>query len=358
MPYPSITINVEKIAQNARTLVEACRAKGISVMGVTKAACGELDVARAFCRGGVDIIGDSRIQNLARFRTANIEKPLCLLRLPMISEARDVVRLADMSLISEVETARAMSKEAVAAGRTHKLILMADMGDLREGILPQKILHTAKIFADLPGLELFGLGTNFACYGGVLPTTEKLTALVNLAQKIRRETGCAMPVVSGGNSADLYLLPDGIPEGVNQLRLGEGILLGRETSFRQPVLGAALDAFMLHGEIIELQEKPSMPDGLLGTDAFGQSPVFVDKGMRQRAIVALGRHDVIIEGLTPEDQGAEIIGASSDHLLVDVTEVQRPLGVGSILKFELQYGALISAMMSSYVTKVIIGRGF
>lgn len=355
--YPSLTIDIEKIKHNTETVVKACRLRNISVVGVTKACCGEPDVARAFADGGVDWIGDSRIQNLARFKTANIDKPMCLLRLPMISEAREVVRLAEMSLVSEADTARALSKEALAAGRRHKVVLMTDMGDLREGLQPQEILQAAMIFAEMPGLELYGLGTNFACYGGVIPTTEKLSALAELAGRIRAQTGCPLPVVSGGNSSSLYLLPEGIPEGITQLRIGEGILLGQETSYRRPVPGTFSDAFRLHCEVIELQNKPSMPDGLIGTDAFGRSPVFEDKGIRRRAIAAIGRHDVIVEGLIPADAGAVIIGASSDHLLLDVTEVERPLAVGSILKFEMQYSALISGMMSSYVSKVI-GRGF
>ena len=326
-------------------------------MGVAKACCGDPDIARAVCAGGVEWMGDSRIQNIARLRTANIDKPMCLLRLPMISEVKDVVRFADMSLLSEVETAKALSEAAVAAGRVHKIILMVDMGDLREGLLPPKILPAAKFLAGLPGLELHGLGANFACYGGVIPTTRKLEQMVALADEVRAATSLPLPIVSGGNSSSLPLVPSGIPKGITQLRIGEGILLGRETSYRQVLPGASTDAFRLHCEIIELQEKPSVPDGEIGTDAFGNVPVFEDKGVRKRAILAIGRHDITIDGLTPLDAGAEIIGASSDHMLVDVTDVKKPLGVGSIMRFDMQYSSLISGMMSSYVTKVL-GHGF
>lgn len=357
MPYPSITIDAGKISKNTELVVGWCRRCGVSVVGVTKACCGEPEVARAISRGGVDWIGDSRTQNLARLRMIGIDKPMCLLRLPMLSEVSEAVRVADMSLVSELVTAKALSEAALSQGRVHKVTLMVDLGDLREGLMPQNILPAAKEFATLPGLELHGLGANFACYGGVLPTMEKLRELVALADEIRRVTGLPLPVVSGGNSASLYLLPDGLPAGVTQLRIGEGILLGRETSYRQALPGAALDAFRLHAEIIELQEKPSVPDGLIGTDAFGHAPHFEDRGLRKRAIVAIGRHDIIPENLVPLDPGAIILGASSDHLLLDVAEVRRPLGIGSIVKFEMKYGALISGMMSPYITKVI-GHGF
>lgn len=359
MPYPTITVSLKKIAKNAGIIVNKCKEFGISVVGVTKACCGDPDVAGAICQGGVAMLGDSRIQNIARLKSAGIDIPMCLLRLPMLSETRDVARLAEMSLVSEMETAKALAQESAALGLVHKVVLMVDLGDLREGIMPQKVLRTAKSFAALDGIELYGLGVNFACYGGVVPTPAKLRQLIDLAEEARQATGLPMPVVSGGNSASLALLFEGkIPKGVTQLRIGEGILLGRETAVERNVLpGACPDAFELNCEIIELQKKPSMPDGEIATDAFGNKPVFKDRGIRKRAILAIGRHDIIIDGLGPRDAGAEILGASSDHLLVDVTNVKRKLAVGSIMKFDMQYGSLISGMLSPYITKVM-GQGF
>ncbi len=351
--YPLMRVDLAKITRNAEIVAGLCRRAGISVMGVTKAFCAEPRIARAMVGGGLDWLGDSRLQNIARLKEAGLETPVCLLRPPMISEAGRVVALADMSLISEIETARALSQAAVSQGRAHKVTLMADLGDLREGLLPQNILRAAKDVSDLPGLELYGLGVNFACYGGVIPTPSKLEKLLSLAADIRRATGLPLPLISGGNSATIYLTPDRVPAGVTNLRIGEAILLGRETSYREALDGAFTDAFTLEAEIIEIQEKPSLPDGLIGTDAFGQKPVFEDRGLRRRAILAIGRHDVRVEGLLPTEDGAEIIGASSDHLLMDVTGVSRPLSVGSVINFNVQYGALISAMMSPYVSKVI-----
>lgn len=356
MPYPTITVDLGKITRNTEIVVEKCREAGISVVGVTKACCGDPDVANAIRLGGVEWLGDSRIQNIAHLRTAGFDIPMCLLRLPMLSEVREVVRLAEMSLVSELETAKALSEAALDINVCHKVILMVDLGDLREGIMPQNVLRIAKKFAALKGIELYGLGVNFACYGGVVPTRTKLEQLVDLTERARKETGLPMPIVSGGNSASLPLVPDGIPPGVNQLRIGEGILLGRDTIARNLLPGAHPDAFSLNCEIIELQKKPSKPDGEIATDAFGNVPVVVDKGIRKRAILAIGRHDIIVEGLTPVDKGAEILGASSDHLLLDVTNVKRALGVGSIMKFDMQYSSLISGMMSSYITKVM-GHG-
>ena len=96
-----------------------------------------------------------------------------------------------------------------------------------------------------------------------------------------------------------------------------------------------------------------MPIGEIGRDAFGEKPVFEDKGMMKRAILSIGRQDARIENLSPRDGGAEIIGASSDHMLLDVTACKRRLKVGDIMEFNLSYGGLLSVITSSYVSKII-----
>ena len=354
MPQPSVTIDLKKLKHNATLVVGMCHKAGLAVMAVTKAFCAAPEIARVFLEGGADWLSDSRIQNIARLREAGITTPICLLRLPMPSEVDEVVRLANMSMVSEIATAKALSRAAVRQQVQHKILLMVDLGDLREGLLPQNILQAAESIARMPGLELYGLGVNFACYGGVIPTPEKLNELVDLAEAIRKATGLVLPLVSGGNSADLHLLPHGIPQGVNQLRIGEGILLGRETIARNPIAGAHLDVFTLRAEIIELQEKPSVPSGKIGQDAMGRTPVFIDKGIRKRAILAIGCQDVVVDGLEPVDRNISIIGASSDHLILDVSDAQASLAVGDVVEFNVRYSALITAMLSPYVAKEFI----
>ncbi len=353
MPNPCVTVDLNKLAHNTKLVGDMCGRAGLSVMGVTKAFCADPRIAGAMLAGGLEWLADSRVQNIERLRQAGITAPICLLRLPMLSETDEVVRLAEMSQVSEVVVAEALARSAVKQGRRHKITLMVDLGDLREGLLPQNILRAAETMSRLPGLELYGLGVNFACYGGVVPTPAKLSEMLALADFIRQKTGVELPLVSGGNSVNLHLLPDGIPRGITHLRIGEGILLGRETTVRAPIAGAHLDVFALQAEIIELQDKPSVPDGKIGQDAFGNTPVFTDRGIRRRAILAIGRQDVNIDGLEPVDPGIAIIGASSDHLLVDVSDAGRTLAVGDVVNFHMRYGALISAMMSPHVDTIL-----
>lgn len=272
----------------------------------------------------------------------------------MLSEVKEVVRWADGSLNSELAVINALSKAASSLNKNHKVIVMVDVGDLREGVLPENVLKTVEKIIKLPGIEFEGLGTNIGCYGGVLASYENTKILVDLAIEIEKKYGLAVRTLSGGNSSTLSLLKSGrLAPGINQFRLGEGILLGNESSLSRLIPGTFHDAFTLKAEVIELKTKPSYPIGEIGCDAFGNIPVFEDKGPMKRAIVALGKQDCIIEDLTPLDESIEILGASSDHMLLDVTKSSN-VKVGSILEFDVTYGALLRLMTSKYVSKYTI----
>ncbi|MEW6725036.1 MAG: alanine/ornithine racemase family PLP-dependent enzyme [Bacillota bacterium] len=353
MALPYLEINPDKVQQNAEIITGAARAAGISVAGVTKVTCAQPEVGRVLLDGGCSYLADSRLENLARLRGAGLPRPYLLLRLPSPSRAAETVELADCSLVSETSTVRCLGEAARAAGKTHRVILMVDLGDLREGVWPDRTLETARAMAEIPGIELHGLGTNLTCYGGVCPTPENLGRLAALAAELRQSLGLELPVVSGGNSSSLDMLFAGqLPARINHLRIGEGILLGRETVARQPVPGAHLDAFRLVAEVVEVGFKPSVPIGRIGQDAFGNTPVFEDRGIHRRAILAIGRQDVSPDALTPVED-VDILGASSDHLLVDVTRLSE-VAVGDTLSFIPDYGGVLALSTSPYVEKRIV----
>lgn len=352
MAYPKVILNLDYIEANTGVIAHHCRRHAIQLVGVTKVCCGSPEVAGAMLRGGAEILADSRLGNLAKLRQAGITIPLMLLRLPMVTEAQDVVSLADISLNSEIKTLQALSAAATQLNKKHRVILMVDLGDLREGLLPSTAEKVFKKVYRLPGLEFIGLGTNFACYGGVVPTPENLNQLVTLRDKLERDFQVRLPVLSGGNSSSIPLLLSGqIPPQINQLRIGEGIILGRETIHRNPIPGTCQDTARLVAEVIEEQSKPSIPRGEVSQDAFGEHPVFIDRGERCRAILAVGRQDVTPKGLELLTPGLEIIGASSDHLIIDVTGQHRKFPIGSTMEFVLNYAGLLGAMTSPYVEK-------
>lgn len=352
MTTPWITIDLAKITHNARTIVHLCRQYGMTVTGVTKGTCGLPEVARAMLRGGVVSIGESRLKNIYRLTASGVHTTYMLLRTPPLSEVQDIVTTVDISLNAEVAVIAALSEAASRYSRVHGIIVMVDLGDLREGVWPDDLLPFVRQILPLPGIRIVGLGTNLSCYGGVIPSVDNMQQLVERVDQIERTFGLHLQYVSGGNSSALPLIAAGkMPLRVNHMRIGEAILLGRETLQRTPWPATFQDAFLLHAEVIEHKVKPSVPLGATGQDAFGKTPVFVDHGTRDRVIVNIGREDVDPAGLTPLDTRLSILGASSDHLLLDVTAAAGSIRLGDCLTFAMNYSALLAAMTSPYVDK-------
>lgn len=354
---PRLEINPQRVAENARQIIELCHSNQIQVAAVGKVVCAHPAVIRALEASGADMLADSRLENLAQIRKQGTSLPIMLLRVPTPSRVREVVQLADISLVSDVESIIRLSDAAVAFNKTHKVILMIDLGDLREGVWPNRSEAVLRRILSLPNLEVTGLGANLACYGGVIPTTEKMQQLVDMRNEMQKNLNVPLPVLCGGNSANLpLLLEGGMPPEINLLRIGETILLGRNVLDRSLFPGTRQDTFQLAAEIIELELKPSLPIGMRGQDAFGGEPEFVDRGTRKRAICNLGRQDVVISSLTPIDPGIIILGGSSDHLLLDVEDAETRYNTGDEVRFFPGYAALLAASTSPYVKKVVVNE--
>jgi predicted amino acid racemase len=347
---PWISVDLAKVEENARAIVRACALRGVAVTGVTKGACGSPEVARAMLRGGVSSLGESRLENVARLRAAGVDSPIMLLRVPALSRVDEVVQAVDLSLDSEPAVLEGLAEAARRRGRVHPVILMVDLGDLREGIWPDQLLPIARDTARLEGLRLTGLGTNLTCFGGVIPSEANMRRFVALVEDVERVLGRPLAWVSGGSSSALRLIAaGGMPSRVNHVRIGEAILLGHETVEREPWPDTAQDAVRLHAEVVERKRKPSLPLGQRTVDAFGRYRGFEDRGLRERALLDVGREDVDVEGLTPVDPRIRVLGASSDYLVLDVTEAGDDVRVGGEIAFALSYGALLAAMDSEYV---------
>ena len=364
--YPQLKINLAKIKHNTDALVNLLKSRCVSAAIVTKVHCADPRIVETICQSDIGYLADSRLENIESYQKKGI--PTMLLRLPSPSEAGRVVRSCNVSLNSEITTLSALSRAAKEAGLKHNVVLMVDLGDLREGVYYKShelLYKTVEYALSKKHLELVGIGVNLTCYGSVLPTRQNLGTLVDISKKIKEDYGADLKIISGGNSSSLYLFESGqLPEGINNLRLGESVLLGFETAYGRHFSaferdgisfpGLKLDAVILEAEVIEIMEKPSYPEGELGVNAFGEKMHYEDHGMRIRAILAVGRQDTDQDGLECLDPQVRIVGSSSDHLLVDVTESERAYHVGSVLGFRLSYGALLAGFTSRYVKRVYV----
>lgn len=345
--FPRLVINKDRFRHNLKYLLEQCHENDMSMMAVSKVFCADPELIDIMIEEGVDFIADSRVQNL---RSIHTEIPKVLLRLPMISETDDVVVSCDISLNSEFETIYHLDMSARKNNLIHGVIIMIDLGDLREGIFDTEELYsTIHKILKLEHISLKGIGTNLTCYGGVIPTSETLQKLIDIKNDIESHFQIELEIISGGNSSNLELMFDnGIPKGINNIRLGESIVLGRETAYGNYLDNMYSDVFTLQAEIIELKDKPSVPIGTIGMNAFGKVPEFEDNGTIHRAILAIGQQDVDYKELIPVDT-VKLLGSSSDHIIVDLSDTNTVYGVGDVIEFRLTYASVLSLFTSKYI---------
>lgn len=350
--YPRLCVNLAAIRGNTSRVLGMCAERGIMVTAVTKSFCADLRIASAFLDSGITRLGDARTANLKKLTGFPCEK--WLIRPPMPSEMEEAVRYCDVALHTEISSIRAAAAAARRIGKTHGVVLMMDLGDLREGFFQEEDLLLAAIETErTEGASLRGIGTNLTCMSFVQSTPENMGRLRRLAERVEDVVGHPLDYVSGGNSAALALmLQGGFPPGVNHLRLGGGLLFGKERAHYTFLSDTRNDAFILECELVEVREKPSLPIGEIGVDSYGRRPQFVDRGgCRLRAIAAVGKQDFDLETSTPLDPGVHLIGSSSDHTVLDVTDSDRKYAVGDIVQLRLGYFSLLRAATSPYVAK-------
>lgn len=357
MSTPRLEIRLDRIAHNTASLVDRLGVKGISVTAVTKSTLGEPRFAEAVLGAGAVGLADSRLRNVVAMRNGGIRAPMTMVRTPLLSEVDGVVRECEVSCNTEPAVLIALSATAVRQERVHRVLLMVELGDLREGIMATELVGIAQLVVGLPNLTLHGLGANLACRHGVVPDDANMAALSAMVAVVELVTGVPLAVVSGGNSANLgwALGPTRIGR-INDLRLGEALVLGRDPLDRRPIDGLCTDAVTLVGEVIESGSKPSTPWGRFGENAFGQrmddgesqvtSPTETAPAVMQ-TIVALGRQDTDPDDLEAP-AGMTIMSASSDHL---VTRTDHQLAIGTEVHFRPGYSALLRSMSTPTVDK-------
>ena len=352
--YPQLEFDLALLRSNAEAVISRCRGMGIRVCGVVKGVDGLPEAARVLRAAGAEELGTSRLEQVAKCRAAGVPGPWLLIRIPGLTELPDVVALCETSLQSEWPTLLALEEECLRQNKTHRVIVMTDLGDLREGFWDKKELVDVceRVERDLPHVQLAGIGVNLTCYGSTKPTPEKMNELVGLARQVEQRIGRKLEIVSGGATSSFTLVHWGtMPAGVNHLRIGEAILLGKDLQVDWGIRDMdylRMDALTLRAEVVEVKDKPTYPIGEFAIDAFGRKPVYEDRGIRRRAILALGRADVgELESLIPREPGMRVIGGSSDHCIVDVEDCPRRLQVGDIVEFSLCYSHMLYATARS-----------
>ena len=353
--YPLLSINTSKLLHNIEKVLQDCKKHGIEIAGVIKGFNGIEEAVLQFDKAGCAQIATSRIDQIVDAKNMGIKGPFMLIRIPMLSEVKNLVKYVDISLNSELSVLEAIHAECAIQNKTHGVVLMADLGDLREGFWDKtELVKVAQhIEKDMPLLTLMGVGTNLGCYGSIKPTVEKMNELCQIAEDIEALIGRPLEIISGGATSSYPLVLDGtMPKKINHLRIGEGIILAYDL---QDLWGLDMgelyqDVFTFKAEIVEIKDKPTHPVGEIFMDGFGYKPTYEDRGIRKRAILATGKLDYAInDKIFPKVKGIEVIGSSSDHTIIDIEDCKIPLKIGDIIEFDVSYPSLMYLTNSRYV---------
>ncbi|MBV6642455.1 MAG: alanine/ornithine racemase family PLP-dependent enzyme [Cyclobacteriaceae bacterium] len=352
-----ITLKRKSLQHNYSYLENFFKENDISWGVVTKILCGNKKFINEVIQLGIKEAHDSRISNLKVAKEIDPNVQTVYIKPPAKKAIPKVVKYADVSFNTELSTIRLISEEAKKQGKVHKIIIMIEMGDLREGVMGEQLLDFyGKVF-ELPNIQVVGIGTNLNCLHGVMPSQDKLIQLSLYEQLIEAKFDKKIPWVSGGTSVVIPLLMSRqLPKGVNHFRVGETLYFGTDLVAEAPIKKMKQDVFTLNAQIIELIKKPKVPVGELATNPSGEKYEIDedDYGKESyRAILDLGLLDISTDYMIPVDEELQISGASSDMLVIDLGNSKRNFKVGDWIKFKLKYMGALSLLNSSYIDKVV-----
>lgn len=350
-----IQLNKEKLKHNYEHLNQFFTSRNIEWGIVAKLLCGNELFLKELLDLGVKQICDSRISNLQTIKNINPNVETVYIKPVPHGSLEELIEVADVSFNTEIATIRALSEEAQKQNKLHKVVIMIELGELREGVMREEFVDFYQEVFDLPNIEVVGIGTNLTCMYGVLPNHDKLIQLSLYSQIVEAKFNRKIPYISGGASVTIPLINHNLlPTSINHFRVGETLFCGTDVYNNEVFEDMSSDVFTLHAEILELNEKPIIPDGEMGQNLMGES-LDVDENLLGeetcRALVDIGLLDVEKEHIWPIDKNMEIVGASSDMIVIDLKDNPKNLHVGDTISFQLNYMGILRIMNSDYVEK-------
>lgn len=350
-----LIINLEVLRHNLTVVNDWMEQHRAGWTLVTKVLCGHVESLKALKALGVRSIADSRLDNLKTMGDIKPDFETWYLRVPDLSTIKDVVTLADVSLNSEIEVIEAINKEAKLQNKMHRVIIMIELGDLREGILPGTLTKFYEQVFELSNIEVLGIGANIGCLAGVVPNVDQYMQLILYRELLELKFRRKLPMISAGSTAVLPLVLDGqLPKAINHFRIGEAVFLGTDLINGGTLPGLRDDVMLLEAEIVEIKEKGLVPTAETASVAPFETEIQDDASPGQRgyrALLSIGQLDTDISGLTPLDSSHKIAGASSDLTVVNLGDDPAGLKVGDTIKFRVNYSALLHSMAGRYVEK-------
>ncbi|MFV0391906.1 MAG: alanine racemase [Paludibacteraceae bacterium] len=353
-----ITFNTAKLKFNYVKINKLFAENEIKWSVVTKLLCGNKALLTELLKLDIKQVSDSRISNLRTIKNLDASIETIYIKPPAKNNISNVVNYADISLNTESRTIRLLSDEAQRQGKIHKVIIMMELGELREGVTTEKLFSMYETVYQLKNIEIVGIGANLSCLYGVLPSSDKLRQLIQYKNLLEDRFGQKIRYVSGGSSVTIHLiLTNELPKGINHFRVGETLFFGTDVFTGLEIDELENDIFKLYSQIIEISEKPMEPDGEFGTNLEGNTYEVNENliGKRgTRAIIDVGLLDVDPNHLRPTDKQINVVGATSDMIVVNLDETEKSYKVGDIVEFDLDYYSTLKLLNSKYVVKKVI----
>lgn len=356
----TLQIHTDRIVGNVKKLNDFLKPKGIEWTLVTKILNGyKPALEKILCDPAikeVHSVGDSRISNLRAIKEVKSDVVTIYIKPAAVNQAKNVVKYADISLNSSYETIKQLNIEAEKQGKNHRVIVMIEMGELREGVVRENILKFYEKIFEMKNISITGIGTNLGCMYGVEPTYDKLIQLSLYKQLIDHTFGINLELISSGSSITLPLVSmNKIPKGVNHFRIGEAAFLGVSPYDNKKFKNLSTNAFTFNADIVELEKKEVTPDGKIGEGAVGETADFekLDYNESYRAITDFGELDVDYNNLSLKDDNINFVGTTSDMTVYDLGPKSGKYKVGDQLQFRPNYMAVARLTNSKYMTKDI-----
>ncbi|MDR2097039.1 MAG: hypothetical protein LBP37_00795 [Spirochaetaceae bacterium] len=348
-----IEVNCNIITQNLSRVLDVCQKQSVSLTVVTKFFTSDYRIVSLLSESGVDSIADTNIVNFTRKgfeKLKDCKKSLIKTGLSDIRGMASLPPYARPCRLFVSDEAMLAAVEALPENLRPETVLIAEAGDLRDGFYMEDIPEVAARYGKA---RIAGIAANFGCLSGKMPDAATIRRLADCARALP-ESGGAPPIVSIGGTVVYTPLESGALSGAaTELRMGEGIFFGWDSSSGAALKGFDNDAFTLYGEIIEVREKLVSPIEDAGHTAFGGDAAPRKTGRRLCAALNFGLLTASMYDLVPLDDGITTAGQTYDFTIADITESRETYKTGGYIPFRAMYAAAAHAFLNPYIKRVI-----
>ncbi len=359
-----LVIDIKAIISNIKKITEYMDKYDKTWSLVTKVFSGDVDFLKKILTddviAGIHSIGDSRLSSLKNLKKVNPEMITIYIKPPAAIYADEIVKYADISANSSLTTIKALNAAAKKQNKIHKVIIMIELGELREGVKRADFIEFYEKIFQLPNIEVIGLGSNLGCMYGVEPTYDKLLQLCLYKELIQAKFDKQIDLISGGSSITLPLLERNIvPADMNHFRIGEAAFFGTSPLDNKRFLGLNTNAFEFYANIIELEEKKIMPEGVISDASVGHTADFEVLNQNEsthKALLDFGLLDVDNEEIDPVDSDVKFVGITSDLIVTDIgtnrtKNGKKKYSIGDKVQFKPSYMGVARLLNSKFIDK-------